>query len=246
MTTSGTMHQDTTTTLEPGSGAGPEAAQPIVRRTLHNELLDRLRHMIIEGELAPGTKVPERELCHRFGVSRTPLREALKVLASDGLVTLTPNRGAMISELTLADLEEAFPVMGALEALSGEMACAHITEEEIAAIRRLHKQMVVHYEARELAAYFKLNQEIHERILDAARNPTLATLHRSLAGRVRRARYMANMSATRWAQAVAEHAEILAALEARDAVRLGRILKAHLANKFATVKEGLVQRHGDR
>lgn len=216
--------------------------EPIVRRTLHAELLERLRELIVQGELAPGTKVPEKELCARFAVSRTPLREALKVLASEGLVTLTPNRGATVSDLTLEALEEAFPVMGALEALSGEMACAKISDAELTRVRRLHDRMIGHYERGELQDYFRLNQQIHERILTAAGNALLVSLYKSLEGRVRQARYLANMSAERWAQAVAEHEEIIAALEARDAPRLADTLKRHLANKFSTVKEALTAR----
>ncbi len=195
--------------------------------------------MIIDGDLTPGTKVPEKELCIRFGVSRTPLREALKVLANEGLVTLTPNRGAMITGLTLEDLEEAFPVMGALEALSGEMACANITDAEVARIKQLHEQMAAHYEARELRPYFRTNQKIHEMILNAARNQTLSSLYRSLEGRIRQARYLANMSTSRWTQAVQEHERMIAALEARDGAALAKILKDHLANKFETVKDAL-------
>ncbi|MCG8561842.1 MAG: GntR family transcriptional regulator [Hyphomicrobiales bacterium] len=233
------MDRDTTATLDDRDRTAPAPDTPIVRRTLHDELLERLRQMIIHGDLEPGDKVPEKDLCDRFGVSRTPLREALKVLASEGLVTLTPNRGAMVSEVTLADLEEAFPVMGALEALSGEMACAHITDAEIAEIRSLHQAMVEHHERGDLSAYFRLNQQIHEALLDAARNQTLATAYRGLAGRIRRARYIANISADRWAEAVAEHEQILEALEARDGAALARILKRHLANTLETVKEGL-------
>lgn len=232
------MDQDSVTTLDRRDG------DAIVRRTLHDELLERLRRMIVDGDLAPGEKVPEKVLCDRFAVSRTPLREALKVLANEGLVTLTPNRGAMVSELTLADLDEAFPVMGALEALSGEMACTRITDAEISDIARLHDDMLAHYRAGELGLYFKCNQEIHERILDAARNPTLAALYRGLAGRIRRARYLANMSPARWARAVDEHEQILNALKARDGSALAALLKAHLANTFETVKEGLRDREG--
>ena len=97
--------------------------EAIVRRSLHDELVERLQRLIIEGELTPGEKVPEKELCERYNVSRTPMREALKVLASEGLVTLTPNRGSSVTAVTVEDLEEVFPVMGALEALSGELAC---------------------------------------------------------------------------------------------------------------------------
>jgi DNA-binding GntR family transcriptional regulator len=211
----------------------------IQRRLLHDELADRLRGLITAGDLPPGGKINERELCGRFGVSRTPLRESLKVLASEGLVTLRPNRGAVVSALTLAELEEVFPIMGALEALSGEIACRHISDGEIAEIRTLHERMVEHWKRQELPPYFRLNQRIHEAILEATRNETLQTLYRSFSGRLISARYIANMSTERWAQAVAEHEGILAALAARDGATLAAILKEHLANKLETVKDWL-------
>lgn len=218
-------------------GLKPPEPSIIVRRSLHDELIDRVREMIVTGDLEPGTKVPEQSLAEKFGVSRTPLREALKVLASEGLITLTPNKGATISALTLEDLEEAFPVMGALEALSGEMACARISDDEIAHIRHLHDQMVLHYQAGEMPKYFRFNQEIHNRILDAADNATLSSMYRGLSGQVRRARYVANISKKRWDQAVSEHEEIIVALSARNGEALSEVLKRHLVNKFETVKE---------
>lgn len=220
-------------------GADLARTQPIARVTLHDELVARLRDLIIEGELAPGARVAERNLCERFGVSRTPLREALKVLASEGLLDLLPNRGAIVAHLTPADLDEMFPVMGALEALAGELACSRITDEQIAEIRALHYQMVLHYTRKELPQYFRLNQRIHELIMDAAGNATLTRMYLGLAGRIRRARYVANMSKARWDQAVEEHEAILLALSHRDAARLSRILKQHLQNKVETVKESL-------
>jgi len=221
--------------------AQPNLSAPelIPRATLHDELVGRLRDMIVEGVLEPGVRVPERELCVRFGVSRTPLREALKVLASEGLLALLPNRGAQVTSLTISDIDEMFPVMGALEALAGELTCARITKEEIAEIRALHYQMVLHYTRRELPEYFRLNQKIHERILEIAGNATLTRMYKSLAGRVRRARYVANMTQARWSQAVEEHETILDALDQRDGRRLARILKMHLENKCETVKESL-------
>ena len=216
-----------------------ERVGAVERRSLHDELADRLRGLITGGALKPGEKVPEKELCQRFGVSRTPLREALKVLASEGMVTLTPNRGASVSCLTIKDLEDVFPVMGALEALAGEIACLEITDREIARIRRLHEEMVEHYEDRELGPYFRCNREIHEAILDATRNLTLQTTYRTLSARIMTARYMANMTSERWAQAVAEHEDILAALEVRDGTRLSQLLKDHLTHKLDTVKEWL-------
>jgi len=222
-TTNGTM-----------AGAGP-----INRPSLHEETVERLRNMIFDGELIAGDRVPERELCHRFDISRTPLREALKVIASEGLITLLPNRGARVSQLTIQDIDEVFPVMGALDALSGELACARITDVQIAEIKALHYQMALHHTRGERSEYFRLNQEIHERILKAAGNRTLATVFRGLSGRIRRARYMANISQARWNQAMGEHEQILDSLIARDGPRLGMLLKDHLTNKCAAVKDAI-------
>jgi DNA-binding GntR family transcriptional regulator len=213
--------------------------EPITRKSLHTHVVDRLRDMISGGDIPPGTRINERALCERFGISRTPLREALKVLGSEGLLNLTPNRGARVAQITREVIDETFPVMGALESLSGELACAKISDTELAEIRALHYQMVVHFEKEELPEYFHLNQEIHERILKSAQNPLLSDIYRTVAGRVSPARYRANLSKSRWADAVDEHREILNALEARDGARLSRLLKQHLANKRAAVSEAL-------
>lgn len=214
-------------------------SEPIARKSLHDEVVDRLRDMIVEGELDANTRINEKMLCERFGISRTPLREALKVLASEGLVELMPNRGATVASFTSEDLDETFPIMGALEALSGELACQLISDTEIAEIRAMHYQMILHYQKGELHEYFHINQAIHEKILAAAHNTTLANIYRGLAGRVSPARFRANMSKPRWAEAVEEHEMILKALEARDGTSLSRLLKAHIANKRETVREAL-------
>ena len=121
-----------------------DAIESIPRKTLHEQLVERLREIILEGGLEAGAKIPERELCERLGVSRTPMREALKVLASEGLVSLVPNRGAVVRGLTREDIDDLFPLIGALEALAGELACERISDSEIAAIERLHADMVAH------------------------------------------------------------------------------------------------------
>lgn len=213
--------------------------EPIARRSLHDELVERLREMISSGALASGEKIQEMALCKRFGVSRTPLREALKVLASEGIVTLQPHRGATVASLSVPELEEVFPVMGALEALAGEIACRRITDREIAEIAALHRTMVEHWRRRELQPYFEVNQTIHQAILEATRNETLKSVYRGLAGRLLTARYFANMSEDRWREAVEEHEAMLAALEMRDGPRLAAILKNHIANKLWTVKAWL-------
>ncbi len=211
-----------------------------IRRTsLHVELTDRLRDMIVEGVLTAGEKVPEKTLCEKLGVSRTPMREALKVLAAESLLTLEPNRGARVRAITIEDLEEVFPLMGAFEALAGELACRNITKAQLADIKKAHNQMLRHFHNEDMPEYFRYNQQIHEIIMDAAANPTLKTMYKSLAVRVRRARYLANMSSERWQQAVDEHEEIIDALENQDGQLLGAILKRHLMNKFETVRQWL-------
>jgi DNA-binding GntR family transcriptional regulator len=219
------------------ASANDPGTQPIQRPSLHQEVVGRIREMIFEGALAAGERVPEKALCQRLAVSRTPLREALKVLASEGLVDLLPNRGARIATLTVEAVDEMFPVMGALEAVAGELACARITDVEIDEVRALHYQMAIHHKKAELKEYFALNQRIHGKILDAAGNPTLGAIYGALRGRIRMARYLANLSRERWNQAMAEHEQILEALAKRDGGNLSKVLRQHLRNTCETVKE---------
>ena len=146
--------------------------------------------------------------------------------------------------LTAEDMEEAFPVIGALEALAGELACRHATDAEIARIAELHDRMAAAHDSRDRKKYFRLNQQIHEALAEAARNPTLTAMRGMLDGRIGRARYYANISTPRWDQAMKEHGEILSALKARDGARLGRVLKEHLTNKLETLK-AVLEREGE-
>jgi len=218
----------------------------IERRSLHLELVERIRLLIVESQLKPGDKVPEKDLCERFRVSRTPMREALKVLAAEGLVRLEPNRGAWVTKVTVEEVEEVFPVLGALEALSGELACSNISNTEVAYIRRLHDQMMQNYRDRNLANYFKINQEIHRAILLAAKNQSLTNTCQALSARMQRARYAANLSEERWANAVGEHEQIIRSLEAREGKQLGEILRQHMKNKQDSVLKWLRTTNADQ
>jgi DNA-binding GntR family transcriptional regulator len=226
---------------DPSSSTKPQPTdEPVLeRRSLSQQLAERLREMILDGDLAPGERLQEIELSARFGVSRTPLREAMKALSSEGLVTLTPNRGAAVSKLKPEEVAEIFPVMGALEALAGELACVHATDDEISELAHLHSELMVHYTARDQAAYYDTNQEVHNLILKAARNTTLAEQYNQLAGRVSRARFRGTMSDAEWAKSVAEHEALMAALTRRDGSRVARILKTHVDTKLETVRDRL-------
>ena len=213
-------------------------------RLLAAEVVERLRDLIIQGELAPGVKLNERVLCERLRTSRTPVREAIKYLASEGLVELLPNRGSIVTPITATTVREMFVLLGALEALAGELACVSASDADIAEIRALHYQMLAHHARGELAPYFRCNQQIHMRLVECAGNATLANTYRALNGHVRRARYMANLSPERWDHAVEEHQQILDALLRRDAALLPALLRSHLGNKMLVVLEALREQAG--
>jgi DNA-binding GntR family transcriptional regulator len=208
--------------------------------SLHDEVLARVRDAIVEGRFAPGARVPERELCAEIGVSRTPLREALKVLAAEGLIELLPNRGARVRRFTETDVRECFEVLAAVESAAGRLACARIADAEIAAIEQLHYEMYGYYLRRELPAYFRLNQAIHASIVDAAGNETLKATHESFTSRMRQFRYSANsLGRSRWGEAMREHEEMLDALRRRAGEELASILFGHLIRKYEAASQGL-------
>jgi len=211
----------------------------IARRPLHEEAADRLRDLIIQGRLAAGARLNERLLTAQLGLSRTPLREAFKVLATEGLVELLPNRGAIVPQMDPVRLQETLAVMGALEALAGELACRSATEAQLNEIRALHYEMLAYHARGDLAGYFKFNQAIHLKIVKYSGNAVLYNAYRQLNGNVRRARYMANLSKERWDAAAREHDEILAALRARDVPRIKALLSDHLAHKLSSVLAAL-------
>jgi DNA-binding GntR family transcriptional regulator len=214
---------------------GPSAL--ISRQALHEAVAARLRDMIVEGRLAPGERLNERELCEQLGISRTPLREAFRVLATEGLIALPPNRGAQVVTLSPQDIRDTFDVMGALEGLSGELACKHVTDADIAALKIMHDEMVAHHVRGDLPNYYRINRVIHERINAIAGNPTLTRTYRALNDRLHALRFRSNYIKEKWDRAVADHGEMLEALAARDGERLRRILVDHLAHKRDAVLE---------
>lgn len=218
----------------------------IARRSLSTELVGRLRDMIVEGTLKPGDKISEPELCDLFGVSRTPLREALKVLAAEGLVQLNPNRGSTVARIEPGEIEELFPIMGMLEALAGELACERLTSAALKRLETMHATMVRHWKAGEWLPYSRLNREIHEAIFEVAGNATLSTLYQNLVVRIHAVRFVARKSAERWAEAVDDHERMMSALRARDGAALSAVMREHLRHKADMVHEALRQLDGGK
>ena len=207
----------------------------LARQALPHQAAARLRAMLIEGAIAPGAKLNERELCEQLKISRTPLREAIKMLASEGLVELLPNRGAVALSLSEQDVIDTFEVMASLEAQSGELAAARITDAELAEIRALHFEMLAAYTRRDLPRYYALNAQIHACINAAAKNPVLARTYAQLNARLQALRFRSNQDGQKWQRAVNEHERMIDALIRRDGAAMRAVLVEHLNNKLDAV-----------
>lgn len=216
-----------------------DAGGPLGWRSLHEAVTSRLRDLIVEGQLPEGSRIIERELIDQLRVSRTPLREAFKVLAAEGLVEILPNRGAVVSQLGPREARAMLAVIARLEAFAGELACLHATDEELAALSAMHDRMMAHYRRRERLEYFHLNQDIHVEIVRLAGNDILKAMHARLHARMKRSRFRGNDIAENWARAVTDHEELIAALLRRDAPAANGVLQRHLDESWIRLASSL-------
>jgi len=198
---------------------------------LHLQVGTRLRQLIVEGAIAPGAKLNERALAEQLHVSRTPLREAIRMLAAEGLVDLLPNRGAVAAQLSAQSIADTFEVVAGLEGQSGELAAERISEGELSEIRALHYEMLAAHTRRDLPTYYRLNATIHNQINAAARNPVLAHTYRTVNARLQALRFRSNLDESKWSRAVQEHERMIELLAARDGARLRKLLIAHVEHK---------------
>jgi DNA-binding GntR family transcriptional regulator len=228
-----------TTVREAGDRAPHQDREPAAapRPSLPEQVINRLRDMIVQNELLPGERIPERSIAAQLNVSRTPLRSALQVLAGEGLVELLPNRGAVVANPNPEKVRELLEVQGVLEDFAGQLFCANATDADIAEIRALHYEMLAAFARRERLPYFKLNQRIHRQIAQVSGNSALNEMHEMLSARLFRFRYQPNLQIDLWESAVQEHERILDAVESRDGVRLGRVLREHLQTTWAKLEK---------
>ena len=200
-------------------------------QNLHEAIFQKLRLLLVEGKIAPGSKLNERELAESLHVSRTPIREAIRRLAADGLVELIANRGAIAVQLSLADVIHTFDVIADLEGFSGELAANNISDAALSELEALQYEMMASYARRDLSTYYKLNLRIHHLINQAANNPVLTKLFSQVNARIEALRFRSNQDGVKWEKAVEEHQEMLDALKARDPARMRKIMMTHVQNK---------------
>ncbi len=213
-----------------------ESTPPIARQPLHELVANRVRDMIIEGRLSPGDQVNESRLCTELGVSRTPMREAIRTLAGEGLIILRPGRSTIVRAFTATEVRDMLDVIAELEGLAGQKACQTASDAEIAEIEAVHSAMMEHFRAGERLAYYKLNQRIHSMIVAASGNTILAEVHDLLQGRMKRIRFIGSSAPEDWQGAASEHEEIVDALRTRRGDDLAEVLQRHIKNTWLRVE----------
>ena len=204
---------------------------------LHEATFQKLRSLLVEGLIPPGSKLNERELAESLHVSRTPIREAIKRLAADGLVELIANRGAIAIELSHADVINTVDVIAQLEGYSGELAAQRISNTALSELEALQYEMMASYARRDLSSYYQLNLRIHQLISQAANNSVLTQLFSQANARIEALRFRSNQNGVKWERAVEEHQEMIDALKARDSERMRKVMILHVMNKRDVVLE---------
>jgi len=197
------------------------------RGTRSAYVTELLRDMITRGDIESGSRVNERVLVEQLNISRTPLREAFKILEREGLISIQPNVGATVVVFTMDDVEASIEVLIGLETIGAERAATRATQDQIDEVVDLHTRMVAAHEAEDLMSYFHLNQNIHQKIIDAAHNAALSRVYAAECARIRRFRFAGNRDQTRWARAVREHEQIVDAFARREGPLLRELLRAH-------------------
>jgi DNA-binding GntR family transcriptional regulator len=209
----------------------------LVHNSLHDEVAAQLRDRIFAGELMPGTFLDEVQLAQQMSISRTPLREALKVLKAEGLVRHEPRRGSFVNELTVQDVDEIFPVIALLEGQCARLAAEHATDEDLQALEALHDKLMRHAKARRINDYYAANYAIHEAIIALAGNRWLAQVIGDLRKILRLARLQQLRAPGRLDQSLSEHMAVFAALKARDPDGADAAMRTHLNRQRDALRE---------
>lgn len=217
------------------------ADTPSGERAMALAVVRHLRDAVVTGKLKPGDRIVERQLSAELNISRTPIREGLKLLELDGLVAISRNRGAEVTAFTPDEALRLFDVISVLEGLAARRTAERACPDTLARLEDLHGQMAFHYNRSQIDPYFEVNSAIHDLVVSACGNPELAATHARLMLRARRGRYMAIMSPDRWRQSVEEHEALMAALRARDPDAAAAAWTAHLRHTGETLARALAE-----
>ena len=209
----------------------------LIQNSLHHEAASTLREQIFSGELAPGTFLDEVALCERLEISRTPLREALKVLTSEGLLRHEPRRGCFVNEVTEQDLDDIFPVIALLEGRCAFEAARHATDADLHELALLHERLQAHAQAGRTTDYYATNFLIHEAIIELANNRWLAQAIADLRKILKLSRLQSLAAPGRLQQSLSEHMTVFAALKSRDSEGAEAAMRTHLTRQREALRE---------
>ncbi len=218
----------------------------LVSNSLHDEVAAQLRERIFSGELLQGSFLDEPALAEQMNISRTPLREALKVLTAEGLVRHEPRRGCFVSEVTDQDLDDIFPVLTLLEGRCAFEAAQRASDADLQALEALHDKLARHARARRINDYYAANYAIHEAIIALAHNRWLAQVIGDLRKIVKLARLRQLHAPGRLEESLAEHQAVFAALQARDPAAAEAAMRLHLERQREALRELARSRPGRR
>jgi len=209
--------------------------------SLAEDAAQKIREMILLERLSPGTALPERDLAEALGVSRTPMREAIKLLANDGLVAYTASRRPFVADPSLEEIYDYLRVQGALEALAGELACTNATDAQLHGIDILNREIVERADGDKVMS-FNRDMAFHDAIVLASGNAALIETHGRYNARLWRARFMSSQRKVSRASTTQEHASIVPALLVRDAAGASKALKLHLKTAETNIAEAIRER----
>jgi DNA-binding GntR family transcriptional regulator len=209
----------------------------LVQNSLHQQVAATLREQIFSGVLLPGNLIDEVALCESLKISRTPLREALKVLSAEGLLRHEPRRGCFVSEVTEQDLDEIFPVIAMLEGRCAYEAARNASDADLAALSVLHDRLTRHADAGRIQDYYATNLQIHEAIIMLANNRWLAQSISDLRKILKLARLQQLHAPGRLTQSLAEHLSVYAALKSRDSEGAEAAMRTHLTRQRDALRE---------
>ena len=200
----------------------------IKKKTLHEEIADNLREMIMSGELREGDKIKENELCELMGISKTPLREALRVLSAEGLIRLIPNRGSFVTTPTFEEIKEMFDVMSVLEGVCARTAAEKMNSADLKKLEQLHNKLETQYKRRDQKEYIHLNNSYHALVQEMAGNKTLNQIVNGLRQKILLYRFQSLNLPGRFEKSIQEHRQLLAAFRKKDPEKAEMLMKSHL------------------
>ena len=209
----------------------------IEKKTLHQEIANTLRDMIMSGELKEGDKIKEDQLCELMGISKTPLREALRVLSAEGLIRLVPNRGAYVSTPTFEEIKEMFDVMSVLEGECARASAQRMTEKDFVTLNKLHEKLEESFRQRNQKDYIRINNSYHTLLQELAGNRILNQIINGLRQKILLYRFQSLNLPERFEQSIREHRDLLEAFRKRDPGKAEDLMRHHLIMQCKALEE---------